>query len=580
MRLGAVRAAVIGLFVILYAAVLRLQVIQGSVYFRQSEQNRIRLVEEDACRGIIYDRNGIALVENRLVFDVVALPREITPAAEEAVFAALGRITGTDPVLLRDTYNHNIHYGVNSVLLMENVPREVAFRIEQAAVMPGIYVRTGGVRHYPFGTAAAHLVGYVGRIPQQDLAGLKQYGYRTQDIVGKAGLEKTQDLLLRGKPGGMQLEVDSKGKMLRVLSYRAPERGGDLQVTVDAGLQQFIAGLLKDERGAAVVMDAADGALFALCSMPSFEPDAFVDSRRRSEIAAYLQDAASPLLDRSLRTYPPGSVFKIVTGYAGLAEHLVTEQTTFDCAGSLTVGSYTKRCWLESGHGRTNLAQALTGSCNVYFYHLGLKLGDQIIARYARKFGFGAVTGVELPNEFAGVVPDAAWKLQKIGKKWFPGDSLNTAIGQGYLEVTPLQAARMTATIANGGYEVTPHLVKKKISAAKSKKILDSGIVAVIRAGMRGAVAAPNGTAHKAAVGDTAVFGKTGTAQFGKKKPHAWFAGFAAIADRNVCCLVFLEHSGHGGDRPAEIAREIIRYLCRQPPRGSVRAPDGAQGGQ
>ncbi|MFH1459104.1 MAG: penicillin-binding protein 2 [Candidatus Omnitrophota bacterium] len=562
MRIAILRGFLVILFIILFTDLFLMQLIKGREYAKQSENNRIRLVPEDASRGIIYDRNNIALVENKLAFDIVAVPYEIESKNKKTLFARLSKFLNINPEVLADTFSCNYNQSFSPVMLASDVNREIAFSIEQNITqLAGIFVKTRAVREYIYGPVCAHIIGYIGKMQEDEYPELRKYGYQIKDFIGRNGLEKSFDAYLRGKPGGMQLEVNSEGSIIQVLSYRPPAKGEDLYLTIDVELQTLIYNLLSGTNSAVTVMNADTGEILALLSSPSFDPNILIDKKKYNQIGEILKDQNSPLLNRNLNAYPPGSIFKIVTAYAGLSKGKIDLTSEFFCPGFLNLGNTTRHCWLKKGHGQVNITHALATSCNVFFWELGLKIGEKNLADSAQIFGFSKQTKVELPSENTGLLPQARWKMQTKHEKWYAGDTLNFSIGQGFLLVTPLQTAKMVAMIANGGKEIKPHLIKTTNKVNKSKQILSPSAVTIIKKGMFEVVNSSFGTGRKAALSNIKVYAKTGTAQTGQGETHAWFVGFAQAGNKNICFVIFLEHGGHGGERPAEIAKEIILYF-------------------
>ncbi len=566
MRLKILRGVITFFFAVLIGDLFWMQIINGPQYVQQSKNNRIRLVPEEASRGIIYDRNGEPLVANRIVFDVVAIAQEIKKENEKKIFSKLGSYLGLTPDALEQTFHHNFVSSFSPIMLASDVPRLTAFLVEQGMMgLPGIFVKTRAKRDYLYGPAMAHIIGYVGRMRDDEYPRLKKYGYRMKDVIGRSGLEKTFDHQLRGESGGMQLEVDSKGRIVKVLSFRPPEPGKPLYTTIDIKLQELIRRKVNGNKAGVCVMDASNGQILAMYSSPSFDPNIMIDRKKVEEITRILRDPKSPLLNRNLNAYAPGSIFKIVTSYAALKEKIITPQTTFDCEGSFRLGNSLRSCWLKSGHGIIDVVQALEGSCDVFFWKVGLKTGDKVIAHYAHLFGLGQLTHVELPAERKGVVPDARWKKRVLKLPWYGGDTLNFCIGQGYLLVTPVQALRMVGMVANGGYEIWPHLVKGDTADWPKKKVLSSAILDVIKKGMHLVVSGPTGTAPAARIRGVPIYAKTGTAQVAGHTAHGWFVGFADLkSGRRICFAAFFENGGHGGGAPAETAKAVIKYLNKE----------------
>ncbi len=564
MRIRILRNFIFLIFLVLFADVFWMQLIQGSSYEKRSEHNRIRLVPEDASRGIIYDRNKIPLVENKVAFDVVAIPLEMDKENKDVLFSRLGKFLDISPEILSDTFINNFDSNFSPVMLASNVPRQTAFLIEQEmAQLKGIFIKTRARRNYIYKEAAAHITGYIGKMRESEYPELEKYGYRIKDVIGRAGLEKSFDQTLRGKPGGMQLEVNSKGNIINVLSYRPPVQGDDVYTTIDIKLQQLIHKEFNGARGAACVMDSQNGEILALYSGPSFDPNILIDKKKFKAIGRILKDPKKPLFNRVLNAYAPGSIFKVVTAYAALKKGVINSHSSFVCEGTFKLGNSTRSCWLKRGHGRVNLRKALATSCNVFFWNVGLKIGEKKISSTAKEFGLGKIIGIELPGERCGVVPSLRWKRAHLHEKWYGGDTANFSIGQGYLLISPLQALKLAGIVASGGFEITPHMILGK-SKKNLKRIADYQYIKIIQEGMFDVVHSAHGTGRKAFVPGVKTFAKTGTAQVGKGKPHAWFMGYSLIEKRKICFVVFLEHGGHGGDRPAQIARSIISYFKEQ----------------
>ncbi|MFH1094143.1 MAG: penicillin-binding protein 2 [Candidatus Omnitrophota bacterium] len=561
MRILILRNVIVFIFLILFADVFWMQLINGPGYEKRSKNNRIRLVPEDASRGIIYDRNKIPLVENNLAFDVVAIPLEMDRENKEVLFSRLGKFLDIDAEVLADTFITNFDFSFSPVMLASNVPRQTAFLIEQDMTsLKGIFIKTSARRQYVYKEAAAHIVGYIGKMRESEYPELAKYGYRILDVIGRSGLEKSFDKILRGKPGGMQLEVNSRGSIINILSYRPPAQGDDVYTTIDINLQQLIHKEFNGEKGAACVMDCENGEILALYSGPSFDPNVLIDKKEVNAIGRILKDPDSPLFNRALNVYAPGSIFKIVTAYAALKNGSISSESNFECKGEFELGNSTRNCWLKTGHGWVNLRKAIAASCNVFFWQAGLIIGEKKISSTAKEFGLGKIIGIELPGERSGIVPSLKWKRAELHEKWYGGDTANFAIGQGYLLISPLQALKIAGIIASDGLEVTPHIIKQSLKQ-NQKRIADYPYIKLIQEGMFDVVNSGSGTGHNAFIPGVKTFAKTGTAQVGGSDPHAWFMGYSLVEKRNICFVVFLEHGGHGGELPAQIASSIIAYF-------------------
>ncbi len=558
MRLKFLRLIFVVFFVCLSACLFYIQIVRGHVYKELSSRNSIRLLNIRAPRGIIYDRDGRVLARDALSFGIFIVPQEAEdPDAEIRKVAELLRVPES---LLKRNYKRNYQAPFAPCEIIRNVPKEKAILIEELKLdMQGVLVKEIPLRSYPYGEATSHVLGYVREIGKRELASLERYGYSARDLIGKDGIEKVADATLRGRDGGMQVQVDNRGRQVKVLSYKMPEKGHDIQLTIDAELQKFLWMTMRGKKGAAVFLDIKRGDVLAMVSTPSYDA--------AESIGKFLTDKDKPLLNRAIMgLYPPGSLFKVVAAAAGLDLGKISEWTTFTCTGRLKVGLGTFHCWKRDGHGTVSVKQAITESCNVFFYNLGLALGVEKLNEYAKKFGLGRITGIEMPGEQEGLVPSRGWKKNHTGDSWYAGDTVNFSIGQGYLLVTPLQVARIFAAIANGGKLVKPHLLKKL--SGKDMKVpkplylgLDENITDILKKAAQGVVNDDNGTGIRAWNETVSISGKTGTAQAGAdRNTHAWFAGFVPSDEPEMSFAVFLEHGGSGSDIPALITRKVMEF--------------------
>jgi penicillin-binding protein 2 len=540
-----------------------IQLVMHQRYSTMSEGNRLKLVPLMAPRGTISDRNGTDLVKDVLSFNVSVIYSRIKN--KEALAKDLGRTLGIpEDEILADIKAARSH-SYTPYCVAEDVGIERSIHIEEiGSEHPGLLLEVKAKREYLRGSAASNLVGYLGLINRSEFEKLKPYGYRMDDLIGRSGVEKHYDDYLRGKHGGKQVEVDHRGREVTTLSLKEPVPGKSLRLTIDLRLQEFCDGLLKDKRGAIVAMDPHTGAILAMSSAPCYDPNIFVDKRRRGEVIAILKDEKYPLINRAISgVYPPGSVFKIIVAVAALETRTITANTMFSCGGSFVLGRKVFNCWKESGHGEQDLREAIKNSCNVYFWRMGLLLGVDKIAEYAARFGIGERTGIDLPAEAAGVLPSQAWKKKNIKDKWYKGETLNYSVGQGYLLVTPLQIARAVSVFANKGYLVKPYVVEtvEGLPMARGEKMslgISSGNMAAVREGMKMVVNDKRGTGLKARQKDVVVAGKTGTAQTSREKSHGWFGGFAPFDDAKLTVVVFDEYGGKGGYYAAETAGKVF----------------------
>ncbi|MBI4314148.1 MAG: penicillin-binding protein 2 [Candidatus Omnitrophica bacterium] len=566
MRLAWLERVFFFALIALIAALAAMQLVWGPGFRRAAERNRVRLIPMPAVRGSILDRNGAPLAEDRLSFSVAVVPQEVRDP--DQVLEKLAAEIGRSPEQLKRTFRKGVGAPFAPVVVARDVDRKAAFMLEEGRNdLPGVIVLPAPQRSYALGKASGAVLGYLGLVTSRELQSLQSYGYTVKDWVGKGGIEQLYDAALRGTDGGVQVEVDHRGRLIRQLGLKIPVRGKDIRVTLDAGLQQVCYSALQGRRGAVAVMSLASGDLLAAVSSPGFDPAAFVDPDREDEVSGALTDENRPLFNRVVAAaVPPGSVFKIVTAYAGFVAGKPPADVVYDCPGFFRMGQATFRCWYAPGHGPQDLIQALTHSCNVFFWNWGLAAGPETIASTARLFGYGSLSAVDLPGEAAGFIPDPKWKRARFHEAWFKGETANLAIGQGYLLVTPLQVLRMAAGVATGGKIPQPHLLKA--IARQGVGIPPVGTTALnpqalrkIRAGMEAAIASESGTGRLAATPGLSIAGKTGTAQAGKGLSHAWFCGYAPVEQPAWAVVVFVEHGGKGGEVAAAMAGEIFRAL-------------------
>jgi len=486
------------------------------------------------------------------------VPQEVRDVDNE--IKKLSGILGYRESSLKRNYTRNYEAPFAPCKLAKGISKEKAILIEELKLdMPGVLVKDTPVRMYPYKEALAHVTGYIGEIDKRELEFLKSYGYSVRDFIGKDGIEKVADSLLRGRDGGMQIQIDNRGRQVEVLNFKKPRRGKNINLTIDAEFQRFIWRMMKDKNGVVIFMDVHNGKVLSLVSSPSYDPN--------ESLAKILHSEDAPLLNRTIMgQYSPGSLFKIVIALTGLESEKILPDTRFFCQGKMNIGIATFNCWNRDGHGAVDMENAIVESCNVYFYRLGMLLGLEKIGEFARYFGFGKKTGIELYGEMEGFVPSRTWKRVKYGETWYAGDTANLSIGQGYLLVTPLQIVRAFSCVANGGELVEPHILESigddNVPRHKNKKLkIKQENIELVKKAMKGVVESGNGTGFRAWSNFVSISGKTGTSQVGGDiKSHAWFAGFAPSENPEVSFVVFLEHGGSGGDIAALIARKAVEY--------------------
>lgn len=565
MRARIYSAIVTLLFLFIFAGIFYLQILRWPLYHGLSQRNHIRLIPLEGLRGTIYDRNGVAIVDNRLSFDVVVIPQEIGDAYK--TYARLAGALGISESRIENIVRKEYQAPFAPITIAGDIDRETAFKLEEIKQeLPGVLVQAKAIRWYIYGDRTSHMIGYLSLINREELERLRNYGYSSRDLVGRSGVERIYDRYLKGEDGGMQLEVDVSGRLVKVLGNKSQKKGTDITLTVDAKLQAYAADCLEGYKGAVVIMDPGNGDILAMASSPMFDSNVFIEPDKNDAAVAIVKSGSRPLLNRAIAgQYPPGSTFKLIVATAGLETKKMTEYTTFVCDGKFRIGNAEFNCWKEGGHGPQDMDQAIIHSCNVYFYNAGHKIGPDIMSEYAQKFGLGRPTGIDLVGENGGLVPNPAWKRAKRNENWFEGDTINFAIGQGYLLVTPLQMAQLVSVFATEGNLPRPHIIKKigdsdigvpkPKPVAVSKKNLD-----IIKAAMRQVVDSDAGTGQRARVKGLKIAAKTGTAQSPQGEPHAWFVGYAPADKPKVSLVVLIEHGGHGGYIAADIAKKILEF--------------------
>ncbi|MFA6170343.1 MAG: penicillin-binding protein 2 [Candidatus Margulisiibacteriota bacterium] len=549
-------------FLLIFGRLFQLQVIEGDKYRRLALENAAKTIPVYAPRGIIYDRNGKIIAQNQAVFSIQVMPQLLSdsdPARRDRVLKKLSELLGEEvkPVKRSD----------RPILIKDNIDLKTAITVEEMGKeLKGVEVVVHPVRLYPFGAAASHLLGYVGEIEGDELKRLKAEGYRLGDTIGKDGLEKIYDKLIRGTDGGKKIEVDVRGNPIRVLGSVDPVAGANVYTTIDIDLQQVADVALGGKNGAVVILDPRSGEILALVSHPNYDPNIFV-KQLDSEEWSKLGKKTHPFMNRALAIYPPGSIFKAIVLTAALERKITKPNESFFCPGYYRINNRIARCWKETGHGRITAEDGLVNSCDIVFYELGRRLGPDLIAEYARKYGLGERTGIDLPSEKKGLVPDSGWKKRIYGESWYDGDSINYGIGQGFLQVTPVQMAKVYGSIATGR-ERQPYIVaeirKKDGAVLFQQRPREAGIVPgtvdtlnVVRAALRQVVFRATGRA--ASVPGIPAAGKTGTAQT-PGLPHAWFLCYAPYDEPEIVIAAFVEHGEHGDRSSAMVARDILKW--------------------
>lgn len=604
------------LFSALAGRLYQLQVLESSKYATLAEDNRINMRLLPPTRGLIFDRTGEPLAVNRQNYRVLLVSERTGNA--DATLDRLDVILGlTEQERKRVAREVQRNRSFVPVVVRENLAWDEVAQIEfNAPDLPGISIDVGESRDYPAGESMSHVLGYVSAVTEREqqesndpVLGLP--GFRT----GKKGIEKALDMPLRGRAGNVQLEVNSVGRVIRELARDEGQPGASQVLTIDIGLQRFAYERLKGESGAVAVMDIHNGDVLALVSTPGFDPNAFARGLTQNEWQDLLNNPLGPLNNKAISgQYPPGSTFKMITALAGLESGTITPATHVPCAGSVTLGDTKFHCWLRGGHGSVDLHLGLAQSCDCYFYEVAKRAGMDKVGEIAMRYGMGAELGIGIPGEKPGLVPTRQWKQATTGQGWQQGETLNFGIGQGFMLTTPLQLAVMTARLANGGYAVTPRLLRDASGPdGKSKPFprlkTSPEHLRQVLAGMDAVTNSQRGTAYGARIVDPemAMAGKTGTAQVkritqaerdaGNKRSedipwhlrhHALFVGYAPVGNPRYACAVVIEHGGGGAKAAAPVARDVLietqkRDPSASPPRqvaGMAPPPAKAPGGR
>jgi penicillin-binding protein 2 len=561
-------------FIALIGQLWYLQALEGGRLQEMSDKNRIRVRPVAAPRGILFDRNGLPLVDNRPAFTLSLIPREMDDP--DTVLARLAVLLKIPLAELQESLHRVPTDSLRPVRIRRGLSLEDVTKVEERKLeLPGVIVEVEPQRVYPTSTFAAHLLGYVREVSEEQM---KQGRYRRGDMIGQLGLERLLDEYLRGTDGGERIEVDALGRPIRIVKREEPQPGAQVITTIDRRIQEAAERAMTNRAGAVVVMDPRNGDILAMTSSPAFALDQFTGNLERGEWLRLVRDPTTPLMNRALQSqYAPGSVFKVVVTAAGLQEGSLTPADHTYCNGEFHMGGRTFKDWKEGGHGHVSLRSAVIHSCNIFFYQAGLKVGADAIVRYARAFGLGASPGTELGAEKPGLVPVVSTSRRRHSRGWQAGDTVNISIGQGALLVTPMQVARMMAAVANGGILWKPRLVERverpdgTLAYSSASKLLGQvDLSPVVWAFLRSAlvgVVNEGGTGSAARLPGITIAGKTGTAQSvnksdaAKGQDHAWFASFAPADDPQVVVVVLVERGGKGGQVAAPIARQIYQAI-------------------
>ncbi len=592
----------IGLLLVVGLLALRLwhlQIREGPYYRDLSQSNLTRSVVLEPARGLIYDRNGVLLANNVSSFSLYVTLEDVQD--REELVQKLMTLVGLDESRLRKKLSERASKLIPRKIKDRMTLREAAQVESHRLDLPGVMIQAESQRNFPTGLTASHVIGYVGEVSPDQLELADYADLHQGSIVGQYGVEVTYDRFLRGRAGQKLIEADALGHEKRTVSVEKPRAGDDLYLTIDLRLQKLAEELLGDEAGAIVALDPKTGEVLALASRPAFDPNVLSRELTPKQWDEIVQHEGRPLNNRATQgQYPPGSVFKIAMAAAALETKTVEPSTQIRCAGGYQFGRRFYRDWKAGGHGLMNVTQALVHSCDVFFYTAGQRMGIDTIASYAKLFGLGSPTGIELPSERGGIVPSPDWKVKARGEQWLPGETISASIGQGYVTVTPIQMASLTATVANNGVPVRPRLVRAVMDRATGRVLelpsvplsrlsLKPDTLAIIRSALAGVVT--EGTATRAKSSLVTIAGKTGTAQIAALRPgpekdipkkfrdHAWFVSYAPVEAPRIAVVILVEHMGHGGSAAAPLAKQMIEAFVKLAPYEPRVVQSGSEAG-
>lgn len=583
---------VAAVFVVLILRIGWLQVLNGVQYKKIADENRIRQITAQAPRGTIYDRNGAVLIANRPSFAISIIPSEYSNSQEETPL--LAELTGIDQAEIETMLASGKGFPYSPIRIKRDVDQTMIAKItERREYLPGVMVEAIPVRHYVYNRLAAHTFGYVGRINEEEYDKWKEQGYNPNDLIGKDGLERIWEEVLRGEEGGLQVEVNAMGEEIGVIGNKPAQPGKALVLTLDANLQKAAEDALEAQiaasrsmgepakGGAVVVVDVNTGGILTLASSPAFDPNVFAAGINTHDWNDIISNPNNVLNNRAIQSaYPPGSVFKIITAAAALEMNLTTPQEVFEDKGVYMLDGWRFFGWNTKGLGKLTVADGLAWSSDPVFYELGRRLGVDNLASFALTFGFGQPTGIKLLGEAKGVVPTLEWKKQTYGEDWYPGETIIAAIGQGYYLATPLQQALLLATVANGGKIYRPMLVDKVITPegvlvekyhpeVVRTVYLRPEVWETIRQGMIAVTQRGTGATVFRGI-KVPVAGKTGSSETGRGTTHSWFACYAPADNPAIAVAALIDEGGEGSVAAAPVVRKVVEayfgVVNNQPP--------------
>ncbi|MDR1508372.1 MAG: penicillin-binding protein 2 [Synergistaceae bacterium] len=542
------------------------QLVKADEYVNMASNNRLRVIRLLSPRGNIYDASGVPLAVNVRTFEIKTYPMDLRTDEEfirtAALFARHGiPMTSTD---LKESVDKQYIAPYRAVSVAGNLTlAQISDLVMDPDFSQNLFPSPVWRRIYPTGTLTAHVIGYVSEITRDELEDQRDLYYQAGDIVGKSGIEAMYEESLRGVVGEQVVEVDSRSRRLRNVNYSDPQKGNDVKLSLDLAAQREALRLMEGRKGVLVAMDVNDGSVRVFLSSPTYDPNPLTWGISSKAWSALLDDPDKPMMNRVIGgAYPPGSTFKVVTAAGLLMENIVNTKTTVFCPGYFRIGDppRTFRCWRRSGHGTEDILGALRDSCDVFFYQNSVKLGIDKLVEWGRDFGVGERTGIDIPGESRGTIAGREWKRNRTGEPWYQGDTVNYAIGQGYLLMTPMQLARVYAAFANGGKLVVPRFNSEKAPEWNDVNVSKTNMD-IIRRGIRDVVGL--GTGRIAGTYGIEVAGKTGTAQNSQGNDHAWFVGYAPVNNPKYVAVALIEFGGAGSSVAAPIVAQMLAYLLR-----------------
>ncbi len=574
-------------FFVLTIRLWYLQVISSSQYKELSKTNLIRITHSEAPRGIIYDRDGIRIAENRPGFDLSVIPEDITDWKKTK--ETLSRLLSIEEEVIEEQLKKaKKRRPFKTVKIKENLSWDDMTRVSVLNYeLPGVIVSVAPKRNYPFSAQTAHLLGYLGEITEDELLRFKDIGrpYQNTDMTGKYGIESIFEKTLKGTDGGRQYMVDAVGREVKVLKSIKSYPGSNLRLSIDMDLQKIAFEAMGDYAGAVIAVDPNNGKILAMVSTPSFDPNLITTGITKKDWNEIISNPLHVLTNRGIQgQYPPASTFKVITATAALEEKIVTPRTKIFSGASFWFKKHEYRDWKASGHGKIRIHDAIVESSDTFFYQVGLKVGVDKLAEYSKSFGLGSKTQVSLLDEKSGLVPTSEWKKRRLKTKWYEGETVSVSVGQGYLLATPIQILNMYSAIANGGTLYTPQLVdrietpegkvlKEFTRIKKGRVSASTETIKLIQDALRGVVTEEKGTARRLNVPALKIAGKTGTAQVVRQKTrgmktedqpykhrdHGLFVGYAPHDNPEIAIVVIVEHGGFGSKVAAPVALEVFK---------------------